>query len=70
MIRKVIVRGVTGGVLLLMALTAQAPNVSAAGCGIVPIKPIPPIGCKDLKPECVCDSTGQKCSWVWKCVTR
>ncbi len=37
-------------------------------CGIIPIKPIPPIGCKDLRPECQCDSNGRNCKWVWICV--
>ncbi len=37
------------------------------GCGIVPIKPIPPIGCTDLIPECLCDNQGQ-CIWNWVCV--
>lgn len=38
------------------------------GCGIVPIKPIVPIGCKDLRAECVCDASGQNCEWQWVCV--
>jgi hypothetical protein len=39
-----------------------------ANCGIVPLKPVPPLGCKDLTPSCVCDSTGQRCAWQWICV--
>lgn len=53
----------------LAALTlAPRSTVSAAGCGITPIKPIPPIGCSDLKAKCTCDASGQKCSWEWECV--
>lgn len=62
--------------LIAFALTAiaasallTAPAVCASGsCGIVPIKPITPIGCKDLKPVCTCDSRGQNCKWTWECV--
>ena len=41
--------------------------VLAVGCGIQPIKPIPPIGCKDVTPQCVCDQNGN-CHWEWVCV--
>jgi hypothetical protein len=56
--------------LVLSALSTFAPRpVCASGsCGIVPIKPIPPIGCKDLEPQCVCDQHGQNCHWTWVCV--
>jgi hypothetical protein len=58
--------------LLLVATTpptASAPPVPAdsVGCGIKPIKPIPPVGCKDLKGQCVCDQNGH-CWWEWVCV--
>lgn len=42
--------------------------IASAQCGIVPIKPIPPLGCKDLRAECVCDARGQNCHWDWVCV--
>ena len=52
-----------------VALLIPPPAACQSGsCGIVPIRPITPIGCKDLKPECVCDSRGKNCQWVWKCV--
>ncbi len=38
-----------------------------ASCGITPIKPIPPIGCRDLVPVCSCDSRGN-CAYSWICV--
>lgn len=41
-----------------------------AGCLLVPLKPIVPLGCKDLKPECRCDDKGQNCKYVWVCVKR
>ena len=51
------------------ALMIPTPGVCLSGdCGIVPIKPIPPIGCKDLTPVCLCDSRGQNCRWSWQCV--
>ena len=38
------------------------------GCVILPIKPIPPIGCRDLAPQCVCDADGHDCHIEWVCV--
>jgi hypothetical protein len=56
--------------LIAMALLASLNGraVYAQSCGVVPIKPVPPVGCKDLRPECVCDSNGQNCHWDWVCV--
>ena len=39
-----------------------------SGCGVVPVKPVVPVGCKDLKPQCVCDQHGKNCAWQWVCV--
>jgi hypothetical protein len=54
--------------LIALALLAIAPRAYSEGCGITPIKPIPPIGCKDLAPVCQCDERGQRCHWGWVCV--
>ena len=37
-------------------------------CGLVPLKPLTPLGCKDLISQCVCDSSGQNCYYIWVCV--
>lgn len=45
--------------------------VGSQSCGIAPVKPIPPIGCKDLVAQCSCvrDKNGMlQCQWVWVCV--
>ena len=56
---------------LALALLAFTPApVVASSCGIKPIKPIPPIGCRDLYAQCLCDSRGQYCQWEWVCVGR
>ena len=61
-------------VLLVVLITFVFPARSEAvtrygsGCGIVPIKPITPIGCRDLRPVCHCDRTGRNCWWEWVCV--
>lgn len=39
----------------------------SAQCAIQPIKPIPPLGCKDVTPQCVSTSNGQS-YWTWICV--
>lgn len=54
--------------LVAAGLLLAPKPVCASGCGIVPIKPIPPIGCRDLKAECICNSRGERCSWSWKCL--
>ena len=45
-----------------------AVPAKAQQCGIMPIKPITPIGCRDLMPMCVCDQSGMSCHWQWVCV--
>lgn len=47
----------------LLSMAAMAP----AQCGIPPIKPIPPIGCKDTRPVCICTADGT-CRWEFICV--
>jgi hypothetical protein len=55
--------------VLILSVVARATTVSAAGCGIEPIevKPIPPVGCKDVRHECVCASNNN-CYWAWVCI--
>jgi hypothetical protein len=54
------------GIGSIFALNAEP--ACAGQCGIKPIKPIPPIGCKDMVAECSCDASGRNCSWRWVCV--
>jgi hypothetical protein len=54
--------------LTLTAATVALAAALAGQCGIVPIKPIVPIGRKDLKPQCQCDEKGQNCKYIWVCV--
>jgi hypothetical protein len=37
------------------------------GCGIMPVKPVTPVGCRNLCASCQCDATGSVCNWVWNC---
>lgn len=59
--------------LACLALAAAAfvgpePVCASGQCGIQPIKPIVPIGCRDVVPVCVCDANGRNCRWEWQCV--
>ena len=45
----------------------SALGFATAQCAIKPIKPIPPVGCKDVTPQCVTNSNGQS-YWTWICV--
>ncbi len=56
--------------LVGFALFAGAGVAYAGMCGIRPIKPITPIGCRDLVAVCVCDQYGNNCVWTWQCVAR
>ena len=62
---KAILMLVTVGTLFLPAEVA-----SAGGCGLKPLKPLPPIGCKDLVAVCMCGTDGKTCQWEWQCVPR
>lgn len=49
--------------------TSSSPHAPRlADCGVVPVKPVPPVGCKDLIPRCVCNERGDYCVWQWLCV--
>jgi hypothetical protein len=53
---------------LFLALLTPAGAALAQGCGLPPLPPLPPLGCKEMRPVCVCDSTGQQCHWEFVCV--
>lgn len=58
-------------ILVSMGLSSHGGAICAAeGCGLKPLKPLTPLGCKDLVPECRCDSQGRNCGWTWVCVPR
>ena len=57
-------------VVSVLGLANPVPACGQAGCGLTPLKPLLPLGCKDLLPRCQCVSTdtGTTCRWVWDCV--
>ena len=68
-------------IIFLLALSVAIPSVASApvsnvnaggqsGCGLRPMemKPLVPLGCKDLVQACVCDNNGKNCHWAWVCV--
>lgn len=55
-------------IVMILLASLNSRTVYASGCGLVPLKPLVPLGCKDLRPECVCDSKGENCHWEWICV--
>ena len=42
--------------------------ILAAGCYPLPPKPLPPVGCRDVVAQCVCDASGSNCRVEWVCV--
>ena len=59
-------RRIVLGLIIALSFTGEA--LPQGGCGLVPLKPLPPLGCKDLVPRCVCEQSGRNCRWVWDCV--
>ena len=58
------------GVALLgwALMSAGDARLAAAGCGPTPPKPPAPPGCRGMVAQCVCDSKGANCHYVWVCV--
>lgn len=52
----------------LLGLALTQTGMADVTCGLKPVKPVKPVGCKDLYAECQCDLRGQNCHWVWVCV--
>lgn len=55
-------------VLLMLLASDGRGQGTGTGCGLVPLKPLVPLGCKDLTPVCQCDAKGKNCRWGWVCV--
>ena len=57
-------------VVSLLGLANPAPACAQTGCDLKPLKPLLPLGCKDLIARCQCETTdtGTTCRWVWDCV--
>ena len=55
-------------ILGISSIPSATPNAQASGCGFKPLKPLPPLGCKDLYAVCRCDQYGQNCYWEWVCI--
>ncbi len=68
--KVLILFGVSVVLSLGMVLANPDPVCANQVCGVVPVKPVPPVtgGCKDLVARCQCDAAGQQCVWVWDCV--
>jgi hypothetical protein len=61
-------KGITmNRVLASLLFVFSAAPVAMGQCAIQAIKPIPPIGCKDVTPQCVSGGNGQS-YWNWVCV--
>lgn len=54
-------------VFTLVVLGFVARAVQAQSCGVTPVKPVAPVGCRDLVARCVLDSNGHT-HWEWICV--
>jgi len=50
-----------------MTSAIDAYTAVAADCGLKPLKPLPPLGCRDLVAQCVIDPQGHA-YWQWVCV--
>ena len=51
------------------AIVVHAALVCAeGGCGLPPLKPLPPLGCADLIAHCQFDENADNCRCVWECI--
>lgn len=64
---KLRTRLIIAAVAALVLATGPGSLIAQSGCGIPPIAPIPPIGCKKLVAQCVCDEKGKNCHYVFIC---
>lgn len=53
---------------LMLIATLLASTAAMPQCTTRPLKPLIPLGCKDIRAICQCDENGQNCQWVWVCV--
>lgn len=53
--------------LVALLLLVNAP-AGGSGCGVKPVKPVAPVGCRDVVAQCECDERGRECRWRWVCV--
>jgi len=52
----------------IMVWAAVLPTAEVlADCGVAPVTPVAPPGCRDLRPRCVCDQSGN-CYWEFDCI--
>jgi hypothetical protein len=56
-------------VSFFVGLLAPVQNALAAGCGVAPVQPPAPLGCKSMLPTCVCDVKGD-CHWEFICARQ
>jgi hypothetical protein len=62
-------RKIPFALLAFLLFTFSSLEFASAQCAVKPTKPIPPIGCKDVTPQCVTTSNGQS-YWTWICVPQ
>jgi len=52
----------------MMGIFVPTGSALADSCEFPPQSPSPPLGCKAMRPLCVCDRYGQNCQWQFVCV--
>ena len=55
------------GAFLLTSVARSNPPQPVRECGPKPSEPSPRPDCTVREARCVCDRSGQKCSWIWIC---
>lgn len=54
--------------LVLAGVLIGVGIVWADSCGYPPLKPLIPVGCKDIVLVCQCDEHVRNCHWAWICI--
>ena len=63
---RTVIRALIVVVILGWAL-GWTSTALAISCGLPPLPPLPALGCREMRPTCVCNSHGE-CEWVFVCV--
>jgi hypothetical protein len=57
-------------IISLIAWSLAVPESAfAASCGVAPVQPTAPAGCRTMEPTCVCDVKGN-CHWEFICLRQ
>lgn len=55
-------------IAIALFLPSELAIAQYGSCGLMPLAPLPPVGCRALQPICLCDPSGRYCHWEFQCI--